>query len=238
MESEATDEPMAATAAQVHYFYEDVSAEHHVLFLEGKVNAVTGEALYDIAFWVLVELLVVVRIEELRLQPERVLDLRQVFDYEVLESDAPWASHSPRKDLVEVEDVSELRGLGHAATMAEPLPPVVGDCALRIICKSAKQQIAAYKCASPSFASITVNVYHIFRVSFKKVVNCLASFRQQGHCWAVMVLPAVIINSPLEWSFVVRSATQVIDPKFVPMFLLDESGHIVYRVSVHLLKEV
>ena len=148
----------------MHQLHEDVAAEHDVLFLELEVDVVAGETLNYVALRVLVQELVLVRIVELRLQPESVFDFGKAFDEDVLEPHSFGGHDCLLEHFVEVEDVAELGGLSDAPSVAEALPAIVGDGVLSAVSEAAEHEVAADERARAPFPGVAVHVKHILGI--------------------------------------------------------------------------
>lgn len=74
-----------------------------------------------------------------------------------------WALHLLLEDAFKVVHVSDLGRLGDAATVGEPLPPVVGDRISSVVGEPREHQKGGYRSTSTAFARIAVDKDYVFR---------------------------------------------------------------------------
>lgn len=236
MNTKSANQFMVTSPAQVHDFHEDISTEFKLLFFKSNKYAISSQPLNDILFRVLIYERVVMSIVYLSLKAECVFDLREILNDQVLQLNSSWCCYEALEDLLEIKNIANLRRLSDTLSVPESLPTIVGYCILCAISQSTIHQVAAYKGACSTFPGIAMNIDNIFRIGLKELMDCVASFGQQYHCWAMMIFPRKVRDLVLKWSFIILSTTAIEYPEIFTMIFLDVCSHIVYVVSVPLLE--
>lgn len=110
----------------------------------------------------------------LKLNLKIFLDCWQLLNIKFLQADPLEVPLMLKQSLFKVENISDLRGLGHTSSVIESLPPVVSNRILSIVSEPTEKEVATDYGPRSSLTCVAVDHNHIFWVFMQKLLHGLA----------------------------------------------------------------